>query len=90
MSFLPLSILKLKRSKKKIVWSRSSVIPFFLVGFKVKIHSGKEFKNILITEDKVGYKFGEFAPTRKRRFQRSNEKKKLKYGSKGKSISSKK
>jgi small subunit ribosomal protein S19 len=86
-SFLPLSVLKLKRRKKKIVWSRASVIPFFLVGSKVKIHSGKEFKNILITEDKVGYKFGEFAPTRKRRFQ--SEKKRLKYGSKGKSVSSK-
>jgi small subunit ribosomal protein S19 len=53
--------------KSKLIWSRSSIIPKFLVGISVKVHNGKEFKTVQITEDKVGYKFGEFSTTRKRR-----------------------
>ncbi len=50
----------------KKVWSRTSVIPSFLLGATVWVHNGKEFKKVLITEDKIGYKFGEFSTTRKR------------------------
>ncbi len=55
-----------KIRKMKKIWSRSSTIPSFLLGATVWVHNGKEFKKVLITEDKIGYKFGEFSTTRKR------------------------
>jgi small subunit ribosomal protein S19 len=54
----------LKKTLQKI-WSRSSSIPFCLVGKRVLIHNGNEFKKIFITREKVGYKFGAFSSTRK-------------------------
>ena len=45
-------------------WSRkSTIIPDF-VGFSFLIYNGKKFIPITISEDMVGHKFGEFAPTR--------------------------
>jgi len=35
------------------------------VGLKFQIHNGKKYDDITITEDMVGHKLGEFAPTRK-------------------------
>lgn len=55
-----------KTRKMKKIWSRSSTIPSFLLGATVWVHNGKEFKKVIITEDKIGYKFGEFSTTRKR------------------------
>ena len=51
--------------KKPIkTWSRkSTIIPEF-VGVSFLIHNGKKFIPITISEDMVGHKFGEFAPTR--------------------------
>lgn len=46
-------------------WSRSSVILPEMVGFVFGIHNGKNFIEVLITEDHVGHRLGEFAPTRK-------------------------
>jgi small subunit ribosomal protein S19 len=66
--YLPESIIRLKKlsvNKVPEVWSRSAVIPSFLVDRTVKVHTGKEFKKLKISEDKVGYKFGEFIFTRK-------------------------
>jgi len=55
----------LKKSKKNLkVWSRSSSIPFSLIGQTVLVHNGKEFKKLLITREKIGFKFGEFIFTR--------------------------
>jgi len=52
--------------KKNIkIWSRRSSIPFNLIGTYVLIHNGKEFRKVYITREKVGFKFGEFAFTRK-------------------------
>jgi small subunit ribosomal protein S19 len=45
-------------------WSRRSVILPEFVGFTVAIHDGHKHIPIFITENMVGYKFGEFAPTR--------------------------
>lgn len=64
-SFLNRSVLKNSHSKKTKIWSRSSVIPSFLVGKTVDIHNGKEFKRVFISREKVGFKFGEFSLTRK-------------------------
>ena len=45
-------------------WSRRSVILPEFVGLNIAVHNGNKFIPIYITEDMVGYKLGEFAPTR--------------------------
>lgn len=54
----------LKPSKPIKIWQRDSSIPSFLIGKKVSIHNGKDFKDLLIEDKHLGYKFGEFAFTR--------------------------
>ena len=45
-------------------WARRcTVIPEF-VGFTFQVHNGKHHVNVFVTEDMVGHKLGEFAPTR--------------------------
>jgi small subunit ribosomal protein S19 len=46
-------------------WSRSCSIAPEMVGFVFNVHNGKEFITIKITENMVGHKLGEFAPTTK-------------------------
>lgn len=58
-----LTNLTLSNLTKKI-WSRSSVIPAFLLGKTVLVHNGKEFKTLLVTREKIGFKFGSFILTR--------------------------
>jgi small subunit ribosomal protein S19 len=53
-------------SEKKVIktWSRrSTVIPEF-VGHTLAVHNGKKFVPVYVTENMVGHKLGEFAPTR--------------------------
>jgi small subunit ribosomal protein S19 len=53
-------------NKKKVIqtWSRrSTVFPDF-VGHTIAVYNGKSHVPVYITEDMVGHKFGEFAPTR--------------------------
>ena len=59
------SILKNETVKKPIkTWSRkSTIIPDF-VGISFLIYNGKKFIPITVSEDMVGHKLGEFAPTR--------------------------
>ena len=46
------------------IWSRrSTVLPQF-VGLTFGVHNGHKFLPVLVTENMVGHKFGEFAPTR--------------------------
>lgn len=45
-------------------WSRRSTILPEFVGLTFAIHNGKKFLPIFVTEDMVGHKLGEFAPTR--------------------------
>jgi small subunit ribosomal protein S19 len=45
-------------------WSRRSTIIPELVGLTIAVHNGTKFIPVFITEDMVGYKLGEFAPTR--------------------------
>jgi small subunit ribosomal protein S19 len=45
-------------------WSRRSTITPELVGLTIAVHNGKKFIPVFITEDMVGYKLGEIAPTR--------------------------
>ncbi len=53
-----------KSDKVIKTWSRKSTITPELVGLTIAIHNGKKFIPIFITEEMVGYKLGEFAPTR--------------------------
>jgi len=46
-------------------WSRRSTIFPIMVGHTVQVHNGKGFVPVFITEEMVGHKLGEFAPTRK-------------------------
>ena len=46
-------------------WARASTITPEMVGLTIAVHNGKEHINVKISEDMVGHKLGEFAPTRK-------------------------
>ena len=53
-----------KRNEVIRTWSRrSTIIPQF-VGLTFGVHNGKKFVPVLVTENMVGHKFGEFSPTR--------------------------
>ena len=54
------------RNEKKIykTWSRRSTITPEMVGHTIATHNGKKFIPVYITENMVGHKLGEFAPTR--------------------------
>lgn len=45
-------------------WSRRSTVTPEMVGVTIAVHNGKQFLPIFITENMVGHKLGEFAPTR--------------------------
>lgn len=56
-----------RATKKKTViktWSRASMIIPDMVGQTIAVHNGKTFVPVFITENMVGHKLGEFAPTR--------------------------
>lgn len=46
-------------------WSRDSVVFPEMVGFVIGVHNGREHTPVLISENMVGHKLGEFSPTRK-------------------------
>ena len=46
------------------IWSRRSTILPQFVGLTFGVHNGQKHIPVLVTEDMVGHKFGEFAPTR--------------------------
>lgn len=52
--------------KKQVIktWSRRSVISPDFVGHTVAVHNGNKFIPVYVTENMVGHKLGEFAPTR--------------------------
>lgn len=51
---------------KKVIktWSRASTITPDFVGHTIAVHNGKNFIPVYVTENMVGHKLGEFAPTR--------------------------
>jgi small subunit ribosomal protein S19 len=54
-----------KNDKKPIkTWSRRSTILPDFVGLTFAVHNGKKFVPVFVTENMVGHKMGEFAPTR--------------------------
>ena len=45
-------------------WARSCTIVPEFIGYSFAVHNGKVFNKVLVTEDMVGHKLGEFSPTR--------------------------
>jgi small subunit ribosomal protein S19 len=67
--YVDTALFKIKRTfqkKKKVIriWSRNSTITRLFLGKRVLIHDGQFFKPLIITKDKIGYKFGEFIFTK--------------------------
>jgi small subunit ribosomal protein S19 len=60
-------VLNLKAGDKTILklWDRAASITPEMVGFTFGVHNGKVHIPVLVTENMVGHKFGEFSPTRK-------------------------
>jgi small subunit ribosomal protein S19 len=54
------------RNEKKVIktWSRRSTIIPEMIGHTIAVHNGKKFIPVYVTEQMVGHKLGEFAPTR--------------------------
>ena len=55
-----------EKNKKQVLktWSRASMISPDFVGHTIAVHNGNKFVPVYITENMVGHKLGEFAPTR--------------------------
>ncbi len=54
------------RGDKKVIktWARASTIAPDFIGFTFAVHNGNKFIPVYVTENMVGHKLGEFAPTR--------------------------
>lgn len=69
--FVDMSLLRkvrelIQTGSKKVIktWSRRSMILPEMVGLTIAVHNGRQFIPVFITENLVGHKLGEFAPTR--------------------------
>ncbi|HPI69668.1 MAG TPA: 30S ribosomal protein S19 [Bacteroidales bacterium] len=70
-------VLEMNEGVKKSViktWSRRSVISPDFVGHTIAVHNGNKFIPVYVTENMVGHKLGEFAPTRTFRGHSGNKK----------------
>ncbi len=67
-----------KGGKKSVIktWSRACMISPDFVGHTLAVHNGNKFIPVYVTENMVGHKLGEFAPTRTFRGHAGNKKKK--------------
>ncbi|MFV0484079.1 MAG: 30S ribosomal protein S19 [Bacteroidales bacterium] len=66
----------IESGKKGVIktWARSSMISFDFVGQTIAVHNGNKFIPVYITENMVGHRLGEFAPTRTFRGHSGNRK----------------
>ncbi|MUG99703.1 MULTISPECIES: 30S ribosomal protein S19 [unclassified Scytonema] len=64
-------------NKKEVIktWSRASTILPFMVGHTIAVHNGRQHVPIFISDQMVGHKLGEFAPTRTFRGHSKSDKK---------------
>ncbi|MCL4394085.1 30S ribosomal protein S19 [Solimonas fluminis] len=54
-----------ERVKKPIkTWSRRSMISPDMIGLTIQVHNGKQHMPVFVTDNMIGHKLGEFAPTR--------------------------
>lgn len=68
---------QVKTNDKKVIqtWSRRSTIFPEFISFTIAVYNGREHVPVYITEDMVGHKLGEFAPTRTFRGHKKEDKK---------------
>ena len=54
-------------NEKKVIrtWSRASMLSPDMLGHTIAVHNGKDYVPVYVTEQMVGHRLGEFAPTRK-------------------------
>lgn len=68
--YIDVKLLKKVAGKKAIetgvikTWARNSMISPEMIGFTFGVHNGRKHLEVLVTEDMVGHRLGEFAPTR--------------------------
>ena len=62
-------------NKVIITWSRSSTIIPIMIGHTIAVHNGRQHIPIFVTDQMVGHKLGEFAPTRSFRGHKKSDKK---------------
>jgi small subunit ribosomal protein S19 len=74
----------LSSGQKKMIktWSRRSTIVPEMVGLTFAVHNGRKFIPVFVTENMVGHKLGEFAPTRTFHGHSGDRKAKVEQGSK--------
>nr|YP_009057855.1 ribosomal protein S19 [Nephroselmis astigmatica]AID67730.1 ribosomal protein S19 [Nephroselmis astigmatica] len=65
------------KSEKSVIvtWARASTIVPIMIGHTIAVHNGKEHFPVFITDQMVGHKLGEFAPTRTYRGHARSDKK---------------
>lgn len=65
------------RNDKKVIktWARASTIAPDFIGYTFAVHNGNKFIPVYVTENMVGHKLGEFAPTRTYRGHAADKKK---------------
>lgn len=64
---LMIKVKRLKQGDKTPIktWARASVVTPEMVGFVIAVHNGKQHLPVVIVENMVGHRLGEFSPTRK-------------------------
>jgi small subunit ribosomal protein S19 len=62
--FVDLHLAKKVQVARDKTWSRRSMILPDMVGLTIAVHNGRQHVPVLVTENMVGHKLGEFAPTR--------------------------
>lgn len=67
---------KIQSKRLLFVYSRRSIIFTKLLSSHISVYNGKSFIKLYLTKNKIGYKIGEFVPTRKIRPKRINKIKK--------------
>ena len=68
------NLTQFKKSDSKAMITRNTIILPKFVNKVFKVYNGKKLNEILITENMIGHKFGEFSPTRKRFIFKSKKK----------------
>ena len=77
--FIKLALFKkIVKSKKKVfkTYSRTSVISPSFIGVRLRLHNGKDFLPLTLTQDHIGHKLGEFVSTRVKFEHKKKRKKK--------------
>jgi len=77
--YCPALTVKNKKTNNKFfkikIWCRNSVIPSKFVNKVVWVYNGKTFRKLVVTKEKLGFKFGEFSFTRVKNQKKKTKKK---------------